>query len=267
MMYAGSKAANVSVLGIPTFECTDTSRNLNVGYMFHPGVGYHGDMKPPFWYNMKGSIIAEGGTEMHGITNRMFGKASPEMVVVDSSLWDLSCWGLIFKSISAPRIHQWCENDLPNLLNAVSRIFPESRIVFRTAPEVGKIFNDRFPPGRIQWMRQCVLNKSRASGLLYGKYPVIDYYQIVDELVNQSMPHLASEVPKDQQDNTVWLEDGIHPNKEPARRYFNKVLEMLDIPAVKAKDWAVKRAHLTPMLTNGVNVEEYEAAHPKVTSK
>merc|ERR1719188_2244823 len=67
----------------------------------------------------------------------MPGDQFPDMVVVESSLWDLFTWASVgLKNVTKERLHQWGDRDLRHLMARVSETFPQSRIVFRTAPRV-----------------------------------------------------------------------------------------------------------------------------------
>jgi len=224
--------------------CTDKKRDLAMGFVFHPGVGYHGDLKPPFYNrtrygNITSSIIGRGQEALFEHSERMVGERFPNMVVVDSSLWDLANWASRDgrDEPSPKRLQQWCDHDLGRLMYQVQRSYNKSRIVFRTAPITAKPHRvegvEQFSEAAIEFMHQCVKAKSR-SGKLFGTFDVIDYHRLVDQL----MPKNKSG--KMMKDATQWLLDGYHPNKEPARLYINEILRLIDKPPVAAKDWAQK---------------------------
>lgn len=230
--------------------CADRARDLAVGFVFHPGVGYRGDMQPPFYNrtkygNIASSIIGEGREALLKHSLRMIGERQPDMVVVDTSLWDLVVWASIDKTgdPSEARLRQWCDHDMPNLLHRVWGAFSASRIVFRTAPTTARPiwlkpegvpqFSDR----GIEAMYDCVRRNS-VKGKLFGKFDVIDYHGIVDELGYKHLPAPGGQRSARVKDQEMWLHDGYHPNKEPARRYMNEILRLMNLPAVQAADWA-----------------------------
>lgn len=231
--------------------CTDQQRDLAMGFVFHPGVGYNGDLQPPFYNrtrygNIKSSVIGEGDKSLFEQSMRMVGEQYPDMVIVDSSLWDLANWANIDRrgDPTPERLQQWCDRDLPNMLKQVKRTFNKSRVIFRTAP-----FTARFIPmgitgvslfsnEGIKSMRHCVKKKTK-GGMLFGKYPVIDYFSLLESFLPVDM-HGQRIKNQSLWNQSLWQADGYHPSKEPARLYINDILRLMDLPPVEEKDWAQK---------------------------
>jgi len=221
--------------------CYDEKRRLNIGFSFHPGVGINGDLRPPFynrtqWGSSIRQIISEQ-EELHRCSARMVGELSPDVVVVDSSLWDLSTWASWgMQNVTADRVQQWGKHDLRNELARVSEAYNQSRIVFRTAPavyrtkwvtsdagleyrDIAAISNEGIR------MMQMELRKHFIDGKLYGKYEVIDYNQIMVKLVKE----------RGFIDPSLWLKDGYHPGAEPSRIYLNEILRLMNLATVEQK--------------------------------
>jgi len=239
--------------------CQNEERDHKVGYEFHPGVGMKGDMKPPFWNRTR--YGAEIGNPVLGgdIPGSMPLKKQalqlmnmplnltqfPDLVVVESSLWDISTWASWgSKNVTEERLRQWGDRDLRNLMTRVSEAFNESRVVFRSAPITYKtvfLTSDSDPqkhldvavygPDSVHMMKH-ELDRQIVGGKLYGKYEVLDYYKIMIDLIKERGvvdPHL-------------WMPDGVHPGKEPSRRYMNQILQLMNMATVKERDWEQSKA-------------------------
>ncbi|CAK0847471.1 unnamed protein product [Prorocentrum cordatum] len=222
--------------------CYDEERQLNIGFVFHPGVGINGDLQPPFYNRTQwGSNIGQPISDdkvLRKWSSSMVGELFPDMVVVDSSLWDLSTWASWgMRNVTADRLRQWGMRDLKNELARVSEAYNKSRIVFRTAPAVYKtkwVVSDTgyeykdvavFSNDGIRQM-QKELRKHIKDGKLYGKYEVIDYSQIMDDLIQE----------RGADDPSLWLKDGYHPkteSAEPSRRYLNEVFRLMGLATVE----------------------------------
>jgi len=224
--------------------CEDRKNNLNIASLFHPGVGHAGDLKAPFFYRwtphgLDGVAyspdtkdILDGGLASTAATHLL--KGTPNIVVVDSSLWDLAAWHtldangeLLMKSNtsnasdvkdelnSKKRVKQWCDHDLPLLLDSVANAFPDSRVAFRTAPT--------FSGQKQNWpwfsltskdvgdLYACVEEKTTEGGL-FGKYTVIDYREVVHSLKKRKM-------------RDVFMKDGMHPDALPSLLYINEIIK------------------------------------------
>jgi len=232
-------------------SCVNEERDLAVGYAAHPGVGIHGDFQPPFWnhtYPIVEHSDVSSSQELRkaimGIMN-MKGEEFPDMIVVESSLWDLftwASWGV--KNVTKERLHQWGRRDLKHLMARVSETFPQSRIVFRNAPRVHHsvflevILKDEFHKSTtvsypdvavvsvkaMDWMKHEV-DKEMQNGKLYGLYEVVDYYKIMNELIEE-----RGFVP------SLWMKDGTHPSMVASRRYMNAILQLMQLPTVSQED-------------------------------
>jgi hypothetical protein len=213
---------------LQTRWCDDTALNVKIGFMFHPGVGYNGDLHAPFhssyWRGPAASVGAYGTGALlkyhANSTSWAMLAGPPDLVVVDSSLWDLAVWREQDKTgVSRKRVKEWCQHDLPNLLEAVQKTFPTSRIAFRTAPTIGKLPSDgkgtigKFTAHEIDLMYDCVTSLTYlASPPLLGKYEVIDYHDIVKNVIDRNVT------------TQVFMGDGYHPTWYPSALYVNELL-------------------------------------------
>jgi len=208
-----------------TAWCFHHKLNVKLGYIWHPGVGLNGDLHSPFALARSKSTSAILSKYANETSLDMLG-ASPHLVVVDSSLWDLLAWrfgdsGLKTidgkpswgepKEVTEVRVGQWCFHDLPNLLERVSEVFPTSRIAFRTAPTIEHTPGyEKFEKRDIELLYRCITTFT-TGGKLLGKYDVIDYHAIMDKLIDRKLPDLFNK-------------DGYHPGAYPSLLYINEVL-------------------------------------------
>merc|ERR1719203_548376 len=137
---------------------------------------------------------------------------------------------------SSERVQQWCDHDLPLLLQSVANAFPTSRVGFRTAPT--------FSGQKQNWpwfsltsqdvldLYNCVQNNT-VDGKLYSKYTVIDYREIVHSLKKRRM--------KD-----VFMKDGMHPDAPPSLLYVNEVLRVAGAKPPTVDELA-DLAHIFPL--------------------
>jgi len=229
-------------------QCIDHERGLNVGFWFHPGVGLTGDLTQPFYNNTKyGAKLSNpiaNKSELIKLSIRFMGHEFPDLVVVDSSLWDIATWtSQTGKNMTDERLKQWGETDLVKLLFRVSEAFPKSRIVFRTAPTVydtktfvthdGRKHEDVavFSPDSVYKMNNELYKHiygpkaGAGAGKLYGKFEVLYYNKIMNALIKE----------RGFRDPTLWLKDGYHPCPEASKRYFNKILQLMNMTTVEEK--------------------------------
>lgn len=207
----------------------------------------NGDLRPPFYNKTRyGSHVEQpisSSQKLYTWSKGMVKDQFPDMVVVDSSLWDLATWASwSAMSVTEERLRQWGDSDLKNLLARVSKTFHKSRVVFRTPPAVyktkllrsestGNILNvGVFSPDGVQRM-YSELKKHVINGSLYGKYEVLDYNKIMGDLIKE----------RGFVDPQLWLKDGYHPGKEPSRRYVNQILQLMNMTAVEKKDWGPRQ--------------------------
>lgn len=201
--------------------CEDDQLNIKLAFMFHHGVGLHGDLADSDLHHGLST-----GRLLERLANKFSLKmlqASPHLVVVDSSLWDLYTWrknGVMPES----RVAQWCQHDLPKLMGKVSRTFPGSRIAFRTAPTIqsdaiSSSLEDgsfaKFERHDIETLYHCI-NSSTTNGLLFGKYEIIDFHAIMAKLIDRNVPNL-------------FQEDGYHPNFYPSMLYMNEIFRRVGL--------------------------------------
>jgi len=227
--------------------CSDEENETSVGFLFHPGVGFNGDCKHPIAIPLgyaTGRILRRFARK----TAFLMLEGEPDMVVVDSSLWDLFAWRKATtrnlnrtKEVTEERVQQWCQHDLPSLLEKVSIIFPASRIIFRTAPTIEHTPNlEKFKKEDIELLYQCV-KSSTIEGKLFGKYEIIDYHAIMQNLIDRNVPGL-------------FRNDGYHPDWYPSALYMNEVLRRAGLHQEDPS---------APVLANGRTVDrkaEFEAA-------
>lgn len=209
---------------LQTRWCHDKDLKVRMGFIFHPGVGYHGDLHGPFHLSYGGDYGTGSILKNHANSTSwaMLG-GGPHVVVVDSSLWDLAVWRQEDgKKASSKRVGQWCQHDLPHLLKTVAEKFSSSRIVFRTAPTIGKPlaygskgYLEKFSKEDIELLYVCITS-SMVGGKLFGKYEVIDYYAI--------MQNILVKFSKD-----AFLYDGFHPGQYASDLYVNDVLRLVGV--------------------------------------
>jgi len=233
----------------------DMSRNLSIAVLQHPGVGLHGDLDGPFWNpgllhkpnrtwrRPKGTgpdNAGQNGAKWRLLPTRevirhapgfcriAFGTNQPDLVVVDSSLWDLAGWWQMTGHQATPeRIEQWCNKDLPSLLEAVTSVFKESRGVFRTAPQVAPWSTERWTQANFEAMHQCVERRSAGTGEVLEHVGVIDYHEIMDKLILRESD--GDNIVKD-----LWRLDGYHPADLPGRLYLNQIFKLLGVQPLEA---------------------------------
>jgi len=227
---------------LQTNWCFHHKLNVKLGYIWHPGVGMYGDLRRPF---AQAKAIATGKILVryaNKAADDMLG-GTPHLVVVDSSLWDLLVWRLgtlgekgaksVPINVTEERVQQWCQYDLPRFLGNVSEAFPTSRIAFRTAPTIDHTpKGDRFAKRDIKLLYQCITS-SKKKGKLFGKYEVIDYHAIVDNLIEEKVPNLFGN-------------DGYHPDLYPSLLYMDEVLRSVGLnppePQLDEKKKSQRRA-------------------------
>merc|ERR1740138_704772 len=104
-----------------------------MGFIFHPGVGYNGTLHHPFHSSYSTRPEAYVGAYGTGAILKWHANSTswamlggpPDLVVVDSSLWDLAVWREQDKTqVSTKRVKAWCQHDLPLLLETVAETFP-----------------------------------------------------------------------------------------------------------------------------------------------
>jgi hypothetical protein len=211
--------------------CKNEKRDLAIGFWFQPGVGINGDLKPPFYNRTRYPKIENhigDNALLQKDSKGIVGELSPDMVVVDSLLWDMATWASWSgKNVTEERVRQWGSHDLKYLLTRVSEAFPASRVVFRNAPTV---YKSKFIENGIAVISADGINMMNSelvrhliNGKLYGKYQVVDYHKIMNDLIKE----------RGFVDPSLWLKDGYHPRGEPSRRYMNQILQLMNMTTVE----------------------------------
>jgi len=159
-------------------------------FSFHPGA------TPPPYFNYVKNSNFNSTTQESVISEakhiqRTFGRP-PDATIVDSSLWDAANWwekdGLP-QNWSTPHqeVSHWAEYTIPKFLDFVQDAVPSSHVAFRSPPPVFKSCD----APKFMWMCvgheiveemcRCIQkNLNPTTHLLYGKYPLIDYHNIVE---------------------------------------------------------------------------------------
>jgi len=220
------KPAYSSQTPMETAWCFNEKLNVRLSYLFHPGVGLHGDLQKPTAL-AKGESTAQILKHYANATVQTMLRGEPHMVVVDSSLWDLLVWrlGTLLgaggplpkpREVTEARVQQWCEHDLKKLLFYVSLFFPNSRVVFRTAPTIHHTPNfEKFEKRDIEMLYKCI-SSATTNGKLFGEYEIIDYHAIVEKLIDHNVPSL-------------FRKDGYHPSSYPSILYANEILRRVGL--------------------------------------
>lgn len=219
-----------------------TSQDFDIAYMFHPGANRGPYIDHFDHFNCRG--CQKGETEdiikqdAPAFANRSF-HGWPDLVVVDSSLWTLSAFWVAQNSTAAMmthqvrdsdsierRLQQWCDKDLDELLGWAQSAFPSSRIAFRTGPTVTNQatgFGQR--KEYLDFMQQCVLGKMDKYRKFLGRYDVLDFHGIVDNLIADGFCKTA---PKNCTDKSkLAFRDRRHPSRAANLEFMNAVLELV----------------------------------------
>jgi len=69
------------------------------------------------------------------------------------------------------------------------------------------------------------LYKHLRNGKLYGNFEVINYNNIMNDLIKE----------RGFRDPSLWMKDGYHPSGEASKRYFNKILQLMNMTTVAEK--------------------------------
>lgn len=217
-----------------------TVKNVTIAWMFQPGAGdkpYSIDLQKTFSPEVHDNTkdIAEIDAPEFG--RRIF-NAEPHIVVVDSSLRTLTNWWQRhgkpseddpeFKTQTKANIERWCTTEVPQLLRWVQGAFPQSRIVFRTAPTVVTHQTGQTREN-IEMMRSCILNQVHA-GRLFGSYELLDYHRLMDDLIETKVPNglppVAMFSSTGAKPTDYFFRDGRHPNEKAGQMYMEAVLKM-----------------------------------------
>jgi len=237
----------------------DGPRNVGIAVLQHPGVGLHGDLDGGFWNpslvghtvnnGTRGAWLPEGAawenpSEAHWkfystrvvidkaakFGHAVLGTNTPDLVVVETSLWDLAGWWQQTGHQATPeRLEQWCDKDLPYLLKRVTDVFTQSRVVFRTAPLVAPWNNEKWTQANFEAMHECVVRRSAGTGEVFEHVGVIDYHEIMDKLIASTAESSLQE---------LWKADGYHPAALPGRLYLNEIFRLLGVEPLEGPDFS-----------------------------
>lgn len=239
------EAGGAKVVGNQLQGQACTVAGLTVAMKVHPGSG-----EQPYWRYFPNST-KDVMFQTPKFTRRILNGSEPSIVVVDDSLWAISKWWMwenpydvskaeeplrktsdLHRPLTDPDTHinRWCEGELQELMGWVVETFPQSRVAFRTAPTVaggfgfGAFYNGTQQGASEQVMHQmleCVkVNTKR--GLLYGKYEVVPYHDLLDDLL-EKQTELGL-------DPSALFMDFLHPARQVSMHYMNLVLEHLEMP-------------------------------------
>jgi hypothetical protein len=178
--------------------------NSTMAMIFHPGSG-----EPPYLSLYHKFLATKNITTIpstHDIITKIapaftksYGRLPPDLVVVDDSLWTIGKWwehnyggdpnleNQETFPIPTKEIQQWCSEGLKEHMGLVAATYPDSRIAFRTAPTVMKPTLGQTAEA-VELMQGCIKTQTN-GGLLFGKYPVIQYHEMVDRMINSAKEH------------------------------------------------------------------------------
>jgi len=162
-----------------------TFNGFTLVFTFHPGA-----TPPPYYDYYKFETTTQHIVQTSLLQiQHMFGKL-PDATVIDSSLWDVANW---WKKNGAPtnwpvptkEISQWSSYTVPTFLDFVQATIPSTHVAFRTAPPVFPSCQPGFEymcrgPEIIEMMYGLMIKATNpTTHLLYNKYTLIDYHQVV----------------------------------------------------------------------------------------
>jgi len=216
--------------------CSIPQRNIKIVYLFIPGSG-----PPPYFgcgfmsWNLCGNHTTAGDLQ-HATTEdiididapdvavRLLETLVPTVVLVESSLWDLARWWMNagqppMDTYPTPKheVGRWCNTEIPQLLERVRRVFPSSKVLFRTPPTALKsppIIGEM--PEALEMMTECIRTQFRED-------EIFDYHQLVDGLLLEAPQYRYPA-------NSMFLHDGRHPGKCAGIKYF---LTLLSNPCLR----------------------------------
>jgi len=207
------KHANFSYL--PQTNC---GRDVAIKYVHHSGVGYDGNLTGPYYFQVKpgeNDITTETIIERAQQSTK---HQAPDLVVVDSSLWDLANWASRDQHLpSKERIGRWCDHDIPLLMQHVEDRFGRGKVVFRTAPDVREDRGKMWSKQNLQDMYTCIMSKLK-DGKIFGRWRIIDFHKIFADAQASSASSAS-----------MWLPDGFHPTPEATRGYAYAIYTMLGL--------------------------------------
>lgn len=149
----------------------------------------------------------------------------PALLIVSSDLWDFAAW---WQHARYPRppynykhdLEKWVNTDVPNFMQYVKQKFPESKIVFRTAPVTGGDTKYGASPQLMEEMYDIVRSKTSPDGKFLGQFDLLDYHSMVDKLIQHESRYAVFYNPR-------GYVDPIHPNDQGSHKYMERVFEIL----------------------------------------
>jgi hypothetical protein len=189
---------------------------FTVAYIFHPGAS-----APPYFSEYAGTATTQDIVKNSAYDVQMTFGREPNAIIVDASLWDVSNWWQrngrppFPFAVPTASVWQWCNQDVPQLLNWVKTVYPRSAVAFRTPPTV-KLESNGYgqSPLIIDEMVKCIDQHVDPLNLLYGKFGLIDYHHFVDAVLLHAVG-----APMQQ-----YYKDSLHPGAKLSLMYINKVL-------------------------------------------
>jgi len=196
---------------------------------------FEGTGEPPYWCPdkrgrcgalIKGQLRSE--TLVREVMPRFaassnFGHADPDLVLLDSALWDLAKWwqrrgsprsrrGAQPVQAAADDMREWCHKDVPEALHWVKDAFPRSTIAFQVPPTILEAQYGRSPKALDQ-MAACI--KTELAG---GSTVLIDYHKLMDEELTKVAARQDAFRIKD------GHPDPIHPAVQVGLEYIGELL-------------------------------------------
>lgn len=136
----------------------------------------------------------------------------PDLIVLNSNLWDVTRM-VRDKTTSEAALQAWCHEDMPNLYSIVQKLFPRSKIILRTQPQVmAKSKHPSVANPALEYMAKCAKKEFMApeAWKTRNKIDVIDYHSIFKENFDKV--------------RRQYRDDKYHPSPEMNRLYMNEVL-------------------------------------------
>lgn len=178
--------------------------------VFIPGVS------PPYFNKFERRALKNTTFKIVSAAATIYDHAS--MVVVSSDLWDLAAWWQQAKSPRTPYTYtthfdRWANTDIPALLHHVKQQFPQSRIVFRSAPTTRENTRYGASPELMEQMYARTAAKV-IDGKILGEFEFFDYHIIVDELIRDKGLGMV-------------FQDAIHPGSVGQEAYMKGIFDMV----------------------------------------
>jgi len=155
-----------------------------------------------------------------------FGHADPDMVLLDSALWDLAKW---WQRRGRPQtvppvepfasdIQEWCHKSIPETLRWVKETFPRSSIAFQVPPTILQATDGRSPTA-LDEMSACIKKELQGQDII-----LIDYHKIMDDMMARGGDREEVFRPVLHQSKKTWGRDPVHPAPKVSNEYINAIL-------------------------------------------